>query len=213
MFRMFALCFALAFGGQHSAQKGVAPDEAMAKLKVGNFRFAANQSAHPNQVEQTRKSVANGQKPFAVIVGCADSRVPPEILFDQGIGDLFVVRVAGNLADDAVIGSIEYAVEHLGSRLVVVLGHERCGAVKATLDGGHPEGHIGALVKAIAPAVEKVRGKGGDELDNAVKLNARLVAEQLRASKPILAEQVAKKKIKIVAARYDLDTGVVEFLE
>jgi carbonic anhydrase len=214
------IIFAMFFAGKHPDGSGhrpestsISPDQAVVRLKIGNARFVAGQLLHERQDGARRKEVANGQKPFAVIVSCADSRVPPEIIFDQGIGDLFVLRVAGNLADNAIIGSIEYAVEHLGSKLVVVMGHERCGAVKATLEGGVPEGHIGSLVEAIRPAVAKVRGKGGDELDNAVRTNAKLVAEELRSSKPILEEKVKEKKLKVVAARYDLDSGVVEVLE
>lgn len=206
LFCAASLCFA-----QHG--EGVGADEALTRLKGGNSRYVKGAAKHPNQDKQARESVAKTQKLFAVILGCADSRVPPEVLFDQGIGDLFVVRVAGNLADDAIIGSIEYAVEHLGTHLVVVLGHERCGAVKATVDGGEAPGHIGALVNAIQPAVTKARGEKGDLLDNSVKENAEMVAEQLRESKPILEEMVKKGKIKIVAARYDLDTGVVELLK
>ena len=206
LFCAAALCFA-----QHA--EGVGGDEALTRLKAGNTRYVKGAAKHPNQNKKAREAVAKTQKPFAIILGCADSRVPPEVLFDQGIGDLFVIRVAGNLADDAVIGSIEYAVEHLGTQLVVVLGHERCGAVKATVDGGEAPGHIGTLVKAIQPAVTKAKDEKGDLLDNAVKENAEMVAEQLRESKPILEEMVKEGKIKIVAARYDLDDGRIEFLK
>jgi carbonic anhydrase len=208
------LFFAFFAGGKHpEPAAGLNPEQALMRLKSGNARYVTGQCVHPNQDDLARVNVAKGQKPFAIVVGCADSRVPPEIVFDQGVGDLFVLRVAGNLADNAVIGSIEYAVEHLGSKLLVVLSHERCGAVKATLDGAAAEGHLGALLEAIRPAVAKVRGKGGDELDNAVRVNAKLIAEELRSSKPILEEKVKAKKLKVVAARYDLDSGVVEVLE
>jgi carbonic anhydrase len=208
------LFFAFFAGGKHpEPAAGLSPEQALMRLKSGNARFVTGQSVHPNQDELVRTNVAKGQKPFAIVVGCADSRVPPEIVFDAGVGDLFVLRVAGNLADNAVIGSIEYAVEHLGAKLLIVMGHERCGAVKATLDGAAADGHLGALLEAIRPAVAKARGNGGDELDLAVRINAKLVADDLRGSKPILEEKVKAKKLKVVAARYDLDSGVVEVLE
>jgi carbonic anhydrase len=175
------------------------------QLMEGNRRFARLMAIHPDQTSARRFSVATAQHPFATVLTCADSRVPPEIVFDQGLGDLFVIRVAGNIVDDAVLGSIEYAAEHLQVPLVVVLGHERCGAVEATLKGGKVHGHLGALTRAIQPAVEHSRRQPGDPLDNAVRANIRLVVSQLRASKPPI-------KVKMVGARYDLDTGVVELL-
>ena len=134
-------------------------------------------------------------------------------LFDQGLGDLFVVRVAGNIVEDSGLGSIEYAVSHLGPKLVVVLGHERCGAVDATLKGGDAPGHIAALVKKIQPAIESSKDMPGDKLDNAVRINVRIAVDELKKSQPILSELAAQGKIKIVGARYDLDTGVVTWLE
>jgi carbonic anhydrase len=198
------------FGGEES--KGVGPDKALEMLKAGNKRCVADRLDHSHQSVARLQEIAKGQKPFAVILGCSDSRVPPEIIFDAGFGDLFVVRVAGNIADSVVIGSIEYAVEHLGSTLIVVLGHERCGAVQATYEGGEAPGHLGSLVEHIKSAVEKAQKGTGDGLDNAVRINATQVAEELRNSKPILSNAVAAGKIKIVAARYDLDDGKVEFL-
>ncbi|HEV8268896.1 MAG TPA: carbonic anhydrase [Thermoanaerobaculia bacterium] len=189
---------------------GLAPDAGLARLARGNARAAAGKAMRPHQNRARRKELASGQQPFAVVVSCSDSRVPPEIVFDQGLGDLFVVRVAGNVVDDTALGSIEYAVEHLGSRLVVVLGHERCGAVKAALDGGEAHGHVGSLVHAIAPAVEKVKDAEGDKLDLAVRANVSRVVEQLRGSEPLLKEAVGKGDLKIVGMRYDLDTGKVE---
>jgi carbonic anhydrase len=138
--------------------------------------------------------------------------VPAELVFDQGFGDLFVIRVAGNIIDDAILGSVEYAAEHLGPRLILVLGHERCGAVDAALGGGHVPGHVSSLVKAIKPAVDTAKGQPGDPLDNAVRANVRRVAGQVRASQPILAKMVAAGKLQVVGARYDLDTGAVEMV-
>jgi len=196
----------------HDVQPSVDPNEALVRLLEGNMRFVTGQAWHPNQFEDRRHEVAGGQHPFAAIVACADSRVPPEIVFDQGIGDLFVVRVAGNLATDEAIGSIEYAVEHLGVGLIVVMGHEKCGAVKAALDGGHAPGHIGTLIDEIEPAVARSRGKGGDPLDAAVRMNVRMVVDRLQYAEPILAERSRERIIKVVGARYDLDGGTVEFL-
>lgn len=206
---------ALAKEPAHSdAAPAVSPTEALSRLKAGNARFASGELQHPRQGTHRREELANGQHPFAVVLGCADSRTSPEVLFDQGLGDLFVVRVAGNIADDGGIGSIEYAVEHLGARLIVVLGHERCGAVKAARDTiaakTEAPGHLKALVKAIAPAVKATAGKDAEATAHA---NEQLVAQQLRTSKPVLKDLVAEGKIAVVAAHYDLDSGKVVFLK
>jgi carbonic anhydrase len=183
---------------------------------AGNKRYVAGKVRHPNQTARRRTEVAKGQHPFAVILGCADSRVPPELIFDQGLGDLFVVRVAGNIADEADLGSIEYAVEHVGSRLIMVLGHEKCGAVAAALEvvekGITLPGHLPAVVKPILPAVEAVKGKAGDRLDEAVRANVRLVVNRLKASEPVIGEMARAGKIKIVGGRYDLTSGAVELI-
>lgn len=186
---------------------------AMERLKDGNQRYMAAKMAGPRRGKDQRALVSKAQLPFAVIVGCSDSRVPPEIVFDQGLGDLFVIRVAGNVMDDPGIGSIEYAVEHLGSRLIVVLGHERCGAVDAACKGGNPGGHVGSLVEAIRPAVEVARRHKGDNLlADAVKANVQRVVDQLKGSWPVLGPEVREEKISIVGAVYDLETGLVEFI-
>lgn len=210
---MVGLALALA-GAAVSAEHGAGPtaDEALRKLLEGNKRYAAEAAVNPDHDAACRTRVAKGQAPFAIVLGCSDSRVAPEVLFDQGMGDLFVVRTAGQVADDVALGSIEYAAEHLGAPLVVVLGHERCGAVKATADGGEAPGHIEALVKAIRPSVEKVKGKEGDLAENAMVANVEATVEQLKASKPILAKLVEEGKLKVVGARYDLDTGEVTLL-
>jgi carbonic anhydrase len=180
----------------------------------GNTRFVFGHMTHlaSGQVAEARRAVAKGQMPFAIIVGCSDSRVGPEIVFDQGLGDIFVVRTAGEVVDVTALGSIEYAVEHLGSSLIVVLGHERCGAVSAAVAVAKEPGHIATLLRAIEPAVEQTKGKPGDPVENAVRAQAIDVAKQLQNAKPILTERVHSGKLKIVAARYDLDTGKVEFL-
>lgn len=151
-----------------------------------------------------------------MILGCSDSRVPPEILFDQGLGDLFVVRVAGNIVDNAVEGSIEYAVEELRVPLIMVLGHEKCGAVKAAVDvvekGDQIPGKIESIINSIKPAVEKVKGKPGDLLENAIDANALMVVEKLKASRPIIAKFVEEGQSKVVGAKYELKSGIVRIL-
>jgi carbonic anhydrase len=156
-------------------------DGALAKLKEGNLRFATSEVSQGKPTAARRAETAQAQHPFAIIVGCADSRTSPELVFDQNLGDLFVVRTAGNLVDDHALGSIEYAVAHLGTRLIVVLGHTSCGAVKAALESDHAPGHVDSLVRDIQPAVKAAKGKPGDALSVAITENARLVADQIKA--------------------------------
>jgi carbonic anhydrase len=190
----------------------VTADQALRLLMEGNTRYVAAKVVHPNQDGSRRREVAGAQHPFAVILGCSDSRVPPEILFDQGIGDLFVVRVAGNVAGPDVLGSIEYAGGHLGVALVMVLGHSGSGAVRATVKGDHAEGHAAGLLEAIVPALERARGKSGDLAENTATENVKLVMSQIEQSRPVLAELVSSGKLRVVGARYDLDSGRVELL-
>lgn len=190
---------------------GVSSDSALQKLADGNKRYTAGEVIHPNQTAQRRTEVAGTQHPFAVILSCSDSRVPPEIIFDAGLGDLFVIRVAGNVVNDEIIGSIEYAVEHLGVHLIVVMGHERCGAVSAAVQGGEAPGHIKSLVEAIRPAVEKAKSESGDLVDNAVKDNIAMTVEKLKSSEPILEHLVQRGSLNITGAYYDLDDGSVVF--
>lgn len=192
---------------------GITGDQALETLKAGNKQYASAKLAHPNQTVDRRTELVKGQKPFAIILCCSDSRVPPELIFDQGLGDLFVVRVAGNVVDDVALGSIEYAAEHLGTPLLMVLGHEKCGAITATVEGGKAPGHIDAVVKALKPAVDKVKDQPGDKVENAVKANIELIVDQLKTSRPILAELVKENKLKVVGARYDLDTGLVDITQ
>jgi len=184
---------------------------ALEKLKAGNQRYANGQLVHHHQSGNRMRAIAIGQHPFAVILGCADSRVPPEIIFDQGLGDLFVIRVAGNIIDDAILGSIEYAVEELKTSLVLVLGHERCGAVAATIKHASVIGHISTLLSAIQPAVDRAKTEPGDLLDNAVRANIELVVNQLTSSFPV-AELVKEERLKVVGAQYNLRCGTVEII-
>ena len=188
-------------------------DQALRQLKEGNRRFVAGEMIHPNQTADRRAEVAKGQQPFAIIFGCVDSRVPPEIVFDRGLGDVLVIRTAGHALDSASLNSIEFGVHELGIPLVMVLGHQRYGAVAATVEavekGAKPHGHVGELVAAIKPAVEKVKGQAGDMLDNAIRANIELTVKKLRTSKS-LAEFTERGRIKIVGAHYDLGTGAVE---
>jgi carbonic anhydrase len=193
--------------------EGVGADEALARLLEGNRRFVESTLTHPNQGAARRNLLAGGQSPFAIVLCCSDSRVPPEWVFDQGLGDLFVVRVAGNVADEIGLASIEYAAEHLGARLVMVLGHERCGAVTAAVKGGELPGHLPALMAALQPAVAGNRDPHGDPVEGAMRANIELTAQHLRASGPILSAMVAAGGLKVVGARYDLDTGVVEVVD
>ncbi len=195
---------------------GVTPDEALKKLMDGNKRFVEGKIAIENCGIERRQELTKGQNPFAIILGCSDSRVPPEHVFDQELGDIFIVRVAGNVADTIEIGSVEYAAEHLHVPLVVVMGHRSCGAVKATVAGGKPEGNIGAIVKKITPAVNsaKKRAKEGDALLNAaIDDNAKLTAKTLTDKSAILKHLVESGKLKIVAGVYDLASGKVEMLD
>ena len=188
-------------------------DNALAKLMAGNQRYTRHRAQHPDESLARRKALVGTQHPFAVILGCADSRVPPELLFDQGLGDLFVIRVAGNIVDDAILGSIEYAIEHLGTHLVMVLGHEKCGAVTAAVEGEAAAGHVSELVEAIRPLVAATANAPGDKVHNCVIANARNVARQIRQSEPLLKEAGERKGLKVVAADYALDTGVVTLLD
>lgn len=187
-------------------------DEALAKLLEGNVRYVEQQRLNPNQSDERRDSLIGGQSPYAIILGCSDSRVPPEIIFDQGLGDLFVIRVVGNVVDDIVLASIEYAAEHLHTPLLMVLGHTNCGAVGAALQDDELDGHLPSIAQAIEEAVESSRDAEGDTLDMTIRAHARITAEHLRESEPILKGLVDGRKLKVVAAYYDLDTGLVEIL-
>lgn len=194
------------------------PDAVLAKLLEGNARFIKGQ---PSLLSRRRpedfKALAEGQAPHAIIVGCADSRVAPELIFDQGVGDLFVVRVAGNIVSGAgptVKGSIEYAVAELGVRLIVVLGHSQCGAVKAAIEhidaNDKLPGSIGALIDPIRVAVTTAKGRPGDKLENVIKANVEKGVERLKGLDPIVSKVAKSGELKVVGAVYELSTGKVE---
>jgi carbonic anhydrase len=188
-------------------------NEALQKLRDGNKRFATGQPALKDLGDTRRGELVGGQKPFAVILTCSDSRVPPEHIFDQGLGDLFVVRNAGNVVDPVTAGSIEYAVEHLLAPLVVVLGHDYCGAVKAAVDGGDAPGSIGAIIAKLAPSVEKAKAAGaaGQELyELATDKNIGAAVEDLKES-PVIKHFLESGKLTLIGAKYFLKTGEVVF--
>ncbi|HEV2695871.1 MAG TPA: carbonic anhydrase [Verrucomicrobiae bacterium] len=188
-------------------------EQALQKLLEGNARFVAGQTVHPDQTVERRQALAGGQNPFAIVLTCSDSRVAPELVFDQGLGDLFVIRNAGNVLDDHVIGSIEYAVDHLHVPLIIVVGHEKCGAVSAAVAGGQVPGHIHSLTDDLALVIEQTKDLPGDKVDNAVRANAQRTAEILKHVEPIIKAAVSSTNLTIVAARYELGTGKVEILK
>lgn len=190
----------------------VSPDAALRRLIDGNKRFVQEKRQNPNQSRLRLQETAVAQYPFAAILGCADSRVPAEIVFDQGLGDLFVVRLAGNVISPTAVGSLEFATAVLGSQLIVVLGHERCGAVSAAVKGDPLPGRIGTFVEDIKPAVARVKNKSGDPVDNAVVANVQYQVELLQETSIMLAQMITEGKLKVVGGRYDLDTGEVRIV-
>jgi carbonic anhydrase len=177
----------------------------------GNQRFVQQQPRHPDQSQRRLQDIAQSQHPFVTVLSCADSRVSPELLFDQGLGDIFDVRIAGNIATPESIGSIEYAVELLGTPLLLILGHERCGAVTAAVQNEALPGDIGTFVKAILPAVDRSKNEPGDVVDNAVAANVSYQIEILQRS-PLISARLKRGQLKIVGGRYDLDTGKVAII-
>ena len=193
------------------------PDEALAALKAGNHRYTTDPQVCSANLARRRGAVASHQAPWATIVSCADSRVPPELIFGGlGVGELFVARNAGNLVDTATLGTVEYGAAVLGSPLIVVLGHARCGAVaaacKVVTENATFPGSIGPMVEPIIPAAIAARGKPGDFIENATRQSAIRTVGRLTSASSLLAERVASGKLRIVAAHYDLDSGRVEFL-
>lgn len=207
-----AIMAMLAAGTAQEHDSAIPAAKALAMLAEGNGRFADQKEQRHDTSLGRRAELAKGQHPYAVIVSCADSRVPPELIFDAGLGELFVIREAGNVLDDIVLGSVEYAVEHLGVKLVMVMGHEQCGAVTAAVKHAR-EGHVTRIVKRIEPAVAEAKGQPGDVVHNCVLANARHVAKQIRESKPVVGKAAGSGEVIVVAAVYDLATGKVKLLD
>jgi carbonic anhydrase len=219
----------------------ISPADAISRLKEGNSRFIAGNMQHPHETSDERAYIAKNsyenpdamslgmtteqaakrrgeltksQHPFAIILSCSDSRVPPELVFDEGLGDLFIVRVAGNVLNDEGLGSIEYGVEVLGARLILVLGHQSCGAVDAAMKTvaakGKAPGHIQSLVTAIKPVVESTPKA---DLDTMIKANVKHVVDALRSSKPLLKPRIDSGEVQVIGGYYTLDSGAVSFLD
>lgn len=192
------------------------PDVAKQLLIEGNRRFTSGKPLSKDLSSTRREDLmSNGQHPFAVIVSCSDSRVPPELLFDQALGDLFVVRVAGNVVTAVELGSIEYAVDHLKTPLVVVLGHEECGAVTAAVNGGVTHGSIGAIINIIKPSVDSAKAMGltgNDLIEMSTELNIKRALSDISKS-PIIKKGIGVNEVKIISFKYDLDEGVLKFID
>jgi carbonic anhydrase len=205
----------LAAATDYGATPSVPADQGLQRLMAGNQRFVAGQLTSLGQLAQDRAQLVPGQSPFAVIVSCSDSRVPPELVFDQPLGQLFVIRTAGQVLDEAALSSIVYGVDALKAPLLVVLGHSGCGAVEAAvaaLQGQAIPDYAYRFAEAIGPAVQRVRNQPGDLLDNAVRANIQQGVEQLRSAQPVLAEAVAGGRLTMAGAYYDLASGRVSLL-
>ena len=191
--------------------ENLGPREAIKFLKDGNRRFREDRMEHPRHDSKAREKLTTDQQPIAAILSCADSRVPPELVFDCGLGDLFVIRNAGNLVTPEAIASIEFAVAQLGVKLVVVMGHDQCGAVQAAINGVEL-GQIRSITEKIYPAVKLAEEMEGDLLENAIQIHARQMADQLRQTDPIIKPAYEKGELHILSAKYSLDTGRVTFI-
>lgn len=194
---------------------GMPADKALALLKAGNLRFVKG-NRKPVNFPAERKQLIDDQKPYAILLTCSDSRVPPELVFDESLGKLFIVRVAGNVTDPVALGSIEYAVSPLGAKLLVVLGHESCGAVKAALDGGNAPPHIDSLVRKIQPAADRARSRGLDPKATfklAIKENVHEQIANVLKESDVLRRRVEDKSLTIVGGIYSLKTGKVDWLD
>ncbi len=187
----------------------VAPEEALQMLVEGNKRFVADQSLHPDRAAERRKETAEHQEPFAAILGCSDSRVSPEIIFDQGLGDLFIVRVAGNVMGPIELDSLEYSALYLHSSVILVLGHENCAAVKAVLHGTTKD--IESVAVLIEPAARKTKDQTKNRLENTIQMNVKMVVEQLKKS-PVLSRLIKEKKLTVAGGYYNFHDGTVQIL-
>ena len=203
------LLFNCAIASEH---QNLSAEEALEKLTQGNERFIKNRFKHPRLSKKRKKEMLQGQHPFVIILSCSDSRVPPELIFDQGLGDIFEIRNAGNVLNEHVIGSIEYAVMHCGVKLVVIMGHQDCGAVAATLSGISETKYIQALEDSIKPAIEDCK-KNNLEInsDNVVKAHVAQDLKELFEQDKDLVKYMDEHNVKVIGAYYHLDTGKVDF--
>jgi carbonic anhydrase len=194
----------------------VAPGEALAQLMAGNNKFQSADLPQVDAIEERRQMLLDGQAPHAVVLACSDSRVSPDLIFAQGLGDLFVVRVAGNFPDDLVLGSIEFAITELGSRLVMVLGHEKCGAVQAVYGAlatsSSLPGHLATFERLLSPGL-RASVQAGATQDEAVRANVRAAVAELRSSSPVLDSAVASGRVQVVGAEYRLASGAVTLVD
>lgn len=204
-----------AFAAPNTAPSGLTPDAALEMLKRGNAQFVTDAPYRSAIGKDRRLAIAQSQRPIAILVSCSDSRVPPELLFGRGLGELFIVRNAGNTIDSTALGSIEYGVAVLKVPLILVMGHERCGAVEAAVNvvrnNATFPGSIGKMIEPIVPAVLQAQKMRGDLLDNAVRANVQRVVKGLKESERLITEPLAAGRLRIVGARYDLDDGSVDF--
>jgi carbonic anhydrase len=198
------------------AGRAMTPAAALAELAAGNARYARDAAVNCNRNYHRRAEVSGAQAPFAIVLGCSDSRVPPEVVFDRRLGELFVVRLAGNIADDDALGSMEYAIEHFAPALLLVLGHEKCGAVAATVDalkaGSEPSGFVGSIVKKIMPAARRALGEPGNTLHDAIRENVRDAVANIRAQSTVARAAERTGALAVAGATYDLGDGRVTFL-
>ena len=214
----FGVLFALSFNMNavlaNTNIDNLSAKDAIQKLKDGNKRFVKAESQHPDESKERRDEMLKGQHPFVVILSCSDSRVPPELIFDQGLGDIFEIRNAGNVLNEHVIGSIEYAVMHCGVKLIVIMGHQDCGAIAATLSGVSETKYIKALEDSIKPAIDDCKEQGLEiNSDNVVKAHVMQDIEELMAQDTELVKYMKEHDVKIVPAYYHLDSGKVDFLK
>lgn len=215
MNRLAYFCIFLIFSSFVVAQNTLTPDQSLEELKTGNKRFISGELSTKNykvEVEET----AHGQNPYAVIVTCSDSRLPAEIIFDESIGELFVIRLAGNVVDSSALGSIEYAVKYLNSSYILMLGHTHCGAVHAVVGGGSYSPAITALAKKIVPAFENVKSKNVDEeylLEETIEENVHLQLNVISSMSEIVSTHITDGTVKIGGGIYDISTGNIHFLE
>ncbi len=211
---LLALSFNMSAVLANTNVENLSAKDAIQKLKDGNKRFVKSKSQHPDESQDRRDEMLKGQHPFVVILSCSDSRVPPELIFDQGLGDIFEIRNAGNVLNEHVIGSIEYAVMHCGVKLIVIMGHQDCGAIAATLSGVSETKYIKALEDSIKPAIEDCKEQGLEiNSDNVVKAHVMQDIEELMAQDNELVKYMKDNDVKIVPAYYHLDSGRVDFLK